>query len=107
MEAAKEKISVAVQEYKRLFPVEYQQFLKSHQITIGKQKDQWGSTGKESHALERHLYDLPEKLHHSIIRMLSDEEHDWWAARGNYIKNFAAAQWFIKKHPEFKVTKQF
>lgn len=108
MQTAKDKITTAVQEYKRLFPQEYQAFLKSNQITIDKQQDKWASTGKgDSHAIQRHLYDTPEKLHHAITRMLSEEELDWFNARGTYIKNFSAAKWFIQTFPEFKVTQEF
>lgn len=107
METAKEKIVTAVQEYKRLFPQEYKSFLKSHAITIDNQKDKWGSTGKDSHAIRRHLYDTPEKLHQAITRMLNEHELDWFNARGEFVKNFSGAQWFITRFPEFKVTQEF
>ena len=106
MQTAKDKITVAVKEYKRLFPEEYQQFLKGNQITIDKQKDEWASTGKDG-AVERHLFDTPEKLYQAITRMLNDEEIDWWHARGQYVKKFFAARWFIETFPEFKVTREF
>lgn len=107
MESAKDKIRSAVAEYKRLFPKEYQMFLKSNQITIDKQNDKWGSTGKDSKLVERHLFDTPEKLYNAIQAMLNNEEKDWWAARGEYIKNFSGAKWFIGEFPEFKITKEF
>jgi hypothetical protein len=107
METAKMKITTAVQEYKRLFPTEYQNFLKSNHIKIGKQNDQWGSTGKDNNLVERHLFDTPEKLYQAIQRMLNNEEKDWFAARGTYIKNFSGAKWFVQSFPEFKITKEF
>jgi len=107
MKSAKEKITTAVKEYKRLFPDEYKQFKKSNQITINKQENAWASTGSHDNLVERHLFDTPEKLHQAISRMLNEEELDWWNARGVYTKNFAAAKWFISTYPEFKVTKQF
>jgi hypothetical protein len=107
METAKQKIRAAVSEYKRLFTKEYNLFLKSHQVTIDKQNDKWGSTGKGSKLVERHLFDTPEKLYNAIQAMLTNEEKDWWAARGAHIKDFSAAKWFISEFPEFKVTKDF
>lgn len=107
MQTAKEKITTAVQEYKRLFPDEYKQFLKSNQITINKQTDAWASSNNKDSAVERLLYETPEKLHHAIGRMLTEQETDWWSARGEFIKDFSAAKWFITKFPEFKVTKEF
>lgn len=106
MEPAKLKITTAVEEYKKLFPEEYKQFLKSNQITIGKQSNKWATANKEGN-IQRLLFETPEKLYHAINKMLSDEEKDWWNARGAYLKKFDAAAWFIKKFPEFKVTKEF
>lgn len=106
MLSAQEKIKTAVQEYKRLFASEYQDFLNSNQIRIGNQKNKWASTESDS-ALERHLYDLPEKLHHAIYKLLSVEELDWFTSRGDYAKKMAGTRWFMETYPEFKVTKDF
>lgn len=105
MQTAKDKVKTAVTEYKRLFPDEYQQFLKSNQITIGNQKDKWASTGGDN-ALERHLYDVPEKLHNAIKRLLSGDELEWFNGRGRH-QPFEAAKWFMDTFPEFKVSKDF
>lgn len=107
MQSAKDKVTTAVTEYKRLFPQEYKQFLKSNQITIGKQSNSWASANNKDGNVQRLLFETPEKLYSAINRLLTTEEKDWWNARGAYIKNFDAAGWFIKKFPEFKVTKEF
>lgn len=106
METAKHKITVAVEQYKHLFPQEYQAFLKGNQITIDKQRNKWGAGDKDA-LVERHLYDTPTKLYGAIQRMLNEEEKDWFASRGSYLKNFEASKWFITNFPEFKVTKDF
>lgn len=107
MQTAKEKITTAVREYQRLFPDEYQNFLKSNAVTINKLNDKWGSTGKGDHAIERHLFDTPEKLYYAINQILSAEELDWFFNRGAFIKNTEGIKWFIETFPQFKVTKQF
>lgn len=107
MQTAKDKITTAVTEYKKLFPDEYKAFLKSNQLTINKQNDQWASTGSKDNLVERHMYDVPEKLYGAIQHLLNNEERDWFASRGAYLKNFKASKWFMETFPEFKVTKEF
>lgn len=107
MESAKNKIKTAVSEYKRLFPDEYKEFKKSHAVTLHNQIDDMGTTGNKDSALERHLYDVPEKLHNAIYRMLTGEEYEWYCGRGEFAGSLKAAEWFIKQFPEFKITKQF
>lgn len=104
MESAKLKITIAYQEYCRLFPTEFEQFKKSNQITIDKQNNKFAS---RNGAVERHLFDMPEKLYQAITLSLTKEELDWWKASGDYLKNFSGVQWFLKTYPVFKVTKDF
>lgn len=107
METAKEKIRVAVSEYKRLFPEEYKQFKKSHAIKLASKLNDMATTNNKDSALERHLYDVPEKLHSAIQRMLSGQEYEWYCGRGQYQGSLKAAQWFIQTFPEFKITEEF
>lgn len=106
METAKEKIKIAVSEYKKLFPDEYQRFLKSAEIKIGQSKDKWASTGGDG-AVERHLYDTPEKLHGSIGKLLTSQELEWFNGRGEWAGEFHGARWFMETFPEFKISKDF
>lgn len=107
MQTAKTKITTAVNEYKRLFPEEYKLFLKGNQITIESKKDKFATTGNKISALERHLYDVPEKLHSAIYQMLNEHEYEWYTSRGEYSKTMQAPRWFIETFPEFKVTQTF
>ena len=107
MEDAKVKITTAVGEYKRLFPEEYIQFKKQNMQTVANQTTEWAEANDKDSALERLLYETPEKLHQAITKMLTDEELDWWSARGRYLKDFQASKWFIETFPEFKVTQTF
>lgn len=104
METAKLKINIAFQEYKRLFPEEFEQFKKSNAVTINKQTNKMAS---REGAIERHLFDIPEKLYQAITLSLTVEELNWWKASGEYKKDFRGVQWFLKTYPVFKVTESF
>lgn len=106
MQTAKTKIDVAVKEYMKLFPAEFEQFKKTNAMTIGKQENKWASI-KGDHAVQRHLFDLPEKLYHAIDQTLTIEERDWFQAKGTYLGKWEGTQWFMKKYPVFSVTKEF
>lgn len=106
MNSAKEKITTAVSEYQRLFPQEYKDFLNSKQIKLELKNDKWASTGKST-ALERHLFDMPEKLYTAIKRLLNDEELSWFNGRDEYHGDMRAVQWFMRTFPQFKITQDF
>lgn len=106
MQTAKTKIDVAVQEYIKLFPAEFEAFKKANKVTIDKQRNKWASIEGE-HAVQRHLYDLPEKLHHAIEQTLTQEERDWFHAKGEFYGKFQGTEWFMKKYPVFSVSEQF
>jgi len=104
MQSAQMKIKICVQEYMKLFPTEFEQFKKSNQVTISKQENKFAS---REGAIERHLFDMPEKLYQAITLSLTKEELDWWKASGIFLKDFSGVQWFLKNYPVFKVTKDF
>lgn len=106
MKTAKTKIDVAVKEYIRLFPAEYEAFKKTNAHTIDSKQSKWADI-KGDHAVKRHLYDLPEKLHHAITQTLTSVEQDWFQAKGEFLGNFSGVEWFLKNYPIFKVTKDF
>lgn len=106
MKSAQTKISTAVAEYKRLFPQEFKDFQKGRQAKIDALNNDWASTG-QSTALERQLYEVPEKLHNAIRRMLTDEELSWLNGRDEDKNKFHGAQWFMTNFPEFNISKEF
>lgn len=106
MQTAKTKVKVAVEEYKRIFPLEYEQFKSQNAVTVHKQKNKYGAL-EGDHAIERHLYDLPEKLHQTIYQTLNAEELQWFTATGSYIGKFEGVSWFIKNFPIFKTTNAY
>lgn len=106
METAKHKIETAVKEYTRLFPEEYRLFKKATVEKVSRLKDDFATTG-QSNVIERHLYDVPEQLHSAIYQILTDQEYDWYTGRGEFQGSLSAAQWFIGRFPEFKITSEF
>lgn len=104
MQTAKDKIKIAVTEYKKLFPLEYKQF----QVAITAKRedlvDKWASI-EGDHVFERALYEVPEKLHNAIQKLLSDEELSWFNERDKDKKG--ATKWFLEVYPEFKITKEY
>jgi hypothetical protein len=105
MKSAKDKITQLVVEYTRLFPKEFDSFKKSTASKI-ESGTQWGETD-HTDVIQRHLFDKPEVLHHSLHRALSEREWDWLHARGEFTNNFEGPKWFIKTFPAFKITKDF
>ena len=104
MLSAQTKIKICVQEYIRLFPAEFEQFKKSNHITVNKQNNKMAS---REGAIERHLFDMPEKLYQAITLALTTEELHWWKASGTFLKDFSGVKWFLTTFPVFKVTKDF
>lgn len=106
MKTAQDKITTAVGEYKRLFPQEYKDFQRGRQAKIDALKNDWASTG-ESTGIERQLYEVPEKLHNAIHRLLTGEELSWLNGRDEDKGKLYGAEWFMKSFPEFNISKEF
>ena len=107
MFTAKQKIDIAVQEYIKLFPQEFEAFKRGREFTIKNQTDKWASANLKESAIERHLFDLPERLHSAIHNNLDDNEREWFTATGDCKGNFEGIQWFMMKYPIFSITKEF
>jgi hypothetical protein len=108
MTTAKKRITELVKEYIRLFPAEYEAFKSANAAkvdTLGIDNDFAELKGSEQ--LVRHLFDLPETLHHALQRGLNDQEYDWLYSRGEFEKNRKGLQWFITAFPVFKITKDY
>ena len=108
MKRAKDQVEELVKQYIKLFPAEYKTFLVANR----KRVDDLGISNdfaevEGSDMVVRHLFELPEVLHYSLQRGLTDEEYDWLYSRGSYEKKTAGLAWFIKRFPQFKITKDF
>jgi hypothetical protein len=106
MQTAKEKIKITVNEYKRMFPLEYETFLTSTRKKADSTENDFAEL-KKSDMISRHLFDLPEILHYALQRQLTDEEYDWLYSRGAYTGRREGLAWFIKAFPQFKITKEW
>ncbi len=91
------KIRTAVSDYQKMFPDEYQLFLvHMKNIKQGLKQDMAGLTG--SHAIGRHLTEVPEKLSIMIAKKLDGEELISF-------KEIESMRWFAKEFPQFRVSK--
>lgn len=107
MQTAKQKIDIAVKEYIKLFPQEYAAFQKGRTVKLSEKIDKWASTKQRDSAIERHLFDLPERLHSAIHSNLTDVEREWFTASGEFIGKFEGIHWFMLKYPNFCITDKF
>lgn len=107
MQTAKQKIDVAVQEYIKLFPQEFAMFKQGKQATVDSKKNKWATSNLKDSAIERHLFDLPERLYFAIHNNLETAERDWFTATGDCKGNFEGIQWFMMKYPIFSITREF
>lgn len=106
MKETKQKIKKVVQDYKTLFPKEFEQFKKGvEQKQDARQGD--FAEAKESDIVDRHLIDLPETLYYAIKQVLTQDEYDWFFANGRYSKDYSGMKWFMRNFKEFNVTKDF
>lgn len=108
MNTAKARVTELVKEYIRIFPAEFEAFKSANAAKV----ENLGAFNtyaelKGSEQLVRHLFDLPETLHHALVRGLSDKEYDWLYSRNEYERNRQGLQWFITAFPVFKITKDF
>jgi hypothetical protein len=106
MTSAKTKVKTAIEEYIRLFPQEYEAFTKSHRQKEANKENEFAEFNR-SEQIVRHLFDLPEVLHHSIQKLLTDEEYDWLYSRNAYEQKRQGLTWFVRTYPQFKITKDF
>lgn len=97
----KQKIRNAVDLYILSFNSEYIVFkvqLEEYRKNLKNDYATAVSDDGREHALEREMYQMPEKLYYLILKNLSDEE-----LTSMDTKEFA--RWFVEAFPDFKVTK--
>lgn len=93
----KDKISGAVRAYVKMHPEEYRTAIKGIKVQRSLQRDQFASLHGDG-ALQRALYEIPEKLNISIMQVLSAEE------LMEYKTNKTLPRWFAKTYKEFSLA---
>lgn len=89
-------IRMLVDEYKKIFPMEYAMFLKQMEINRLNTFNKFAEV-KHTDAIERKIVEYPETLYVILLDKLSSEEFTWFSSK-------EGARWFAKKYPEFRVA---
>lgn len=96
----KEKVKNAVEDYKRMFPMEYRATVDWIDDVRNAQKTKFAEVGKEN-VLDRKLGEMPETLDIMIRNALSPEEREvFFDKKESKILN----RWFFNEFREFKIT---
>lgn len=106
MQVTKNKIEQAVRQYTQMFPSEYKAFLKSHRVKEHNKINEWADF-KASDQMVRHLLDMPETLYFALKQSLTTEEMDWLYGKNTHFGKREGIKWFMKRFPQFKITKEF
>lgn len=94
----KMKIRTAVADYQKLFPRDYELLI----ATINQQRENLANEMAEikgTHAIQRGLFTISEKLSGMIAMKLTQEEALSFSQKDN-------ARWFAKEFPQFAITKE-
>jgi len=92
----KAKVASIVEDYQRLFPEEYKNFLTAQRVKVNNITDKF-ATLKGSDVIERQLGEMPETLYYMLQTGLTGEETKWFNSKDGYT-------WFYNTYKEFKVT---
>jgi hypothetical protein len=92
----KKKIEDIVINYKKLFKIEYKNFLRS--VAPKRDLSKFGEL-KGTDVILRQVCEYPETLYVMIYKSLSPEEYQWF-------QKTEALNWFAKKFPEFRVSQK-
>lgn len=106
MQLTKKKIDEAVKQYTQLFPSEYKAFLTSTRAKKAQNQNDFAEL-KQSDMIERHLMDIPETLYYALRQHLTDEEFDWLYGKNTHHGKREGIAWFMRKYPQFRITKEF
>lgn len=98
-----EKIRWAVNEYIRLFPVEFKAFQNSVRAKRAVKQDKFAQV-KESDFVERFLYEIPETLFYGIKKVLTTDEWAWFQSNDQYANKQDGPLWFHKNFPMFAIS---
>lgn len=105
---AKHTIREIVKGYKLAFEDEYLAVVKSIRDNRTLMNDEFGSVGTNASAqgLQRVLFEIPERVHSAIVKMLTDDELLWFKT-GTPLNKNEGGQWFAKTFPEFRVAEKY
>lgn len=85
------KISQIVAAYKKRYPDDYRMVVDAVKMKRGLTRDQFASIEGSS---MRGLFEIPEKLHQSLVIGLAEEEIEWF-------KSLTGGRWFATTFREF------
>lgn len=92
------RITVLVEEYQRLFPVEFHNFLNGQRQKLSElQADNKFATLEGSEVVERQLGEMPETLFVLLERNLTSDEYTWY-------QKHEGQKWFYNTFPQYKIT---
>ena len=94
----KMKINTAVADYMKMFPEDWEECKREIQIQRQNLDNEYAKL-KETHAITRALYTIPEKLSGMIAKKLSPEEIALFTEKEN-------ARWFAKEYQIFRISKE-
>lgn len=97
MQEAKEKIETLTEEYKKVFPQDYENVKEYVKLIKANMIDEDFGEIKGEHAVERRLFELPELLYASLVKSLSDKHLKWFKTKTGH-------RWFARRYGEFKVV---
>lgn len=106
MQSTKDRIKKVVQEYRKMYPLEYQDFLASHRQKQDTKMNEFAEF-KQHSQLVRHLFDVPETLYFALKLKLTEEQFDWLYGFNEFEGQRAGVTWFIRTFPQFKITEDF
>lgn len=101
MKNLKRKVQNAVDLYKKAFQTEYNTVVIQIKERQSKQKNEYGEVVDEdgrTHAVQRKLFEVSEKLYTIVMGNLTDEEILLTESK-------EYALWFVKEFPQFSTTK--
>lgn len=105
---AKYVIRQIIAGYKIAFEEEYLAVTKAIRNRRSELNDEFASVGKEaaSQGLQRGLFEIPERIHNTIIKMLTEDELVWFKS-GTPLNKNEGGQWFAKTFPEFRIAEKY
>lgn len=105
----KESIREVVENYKATFPDEYEQLKKSIKNKRGQIEIEGNEFAEleDMEAVERHAWDIPQRLFTALKSKLDEQTFQWMFARGEFDNDFSGVKWFMNEYEEFSVSKSY
>lgn len=104
MQQAKTHITKIVEDYKQLFPQDYETVVEGIRMQREMLLDQKFGTALNTGSEMRALFEIPADLSEMFIMQLTEEEMEWFKAGGSDRK--AGGRWFAKTFKEFTLPKE-